>query len=49
MPDKPFLEWEELLSSAARLQSIAPDAVLVGGTKAIDFFLHEVEKQIVSS
>ena len=27
-------EWEELLSSAARLQQILPEAVLVGGTAA---------------
>ncbi|MDR0652914.1 MAG: hypothetical protein LBG12_06360 [Synergistaceae bacterium] len=33
MDDKSFT-WEELLSSAARLQRILPDAVLVGGTAA---------------
>ncbi len=31
-PDDP--EWERLLSSAARLQEILPEAVLVGGTAA---------------
>ena len=36
MPRDParFPEWERLLSSAARLQQIVPDAVLVGGTAA---------------
>lgn len=34
MPNKnpPLPEWEKLLSSAAHLQQILPDAVLVGGT-----------------
>ncbi len=32
--DEPFPEWEVVLSSAARLQQILPDAVLVGGTAA---------------
>ena len=27
-------DWEAVLSSAARLQEILPDAVLVGGTAA---------------
>lgn len=27
-------DWERVLSSAARLQRILPDAVLVGGTAA---------------
>jgi len=30
----PLPDWELLLSSAARLQRILPDAVLVGGTAA---------------
>jgi len=30
--DKPLPEWEKLLSSAAHLQQIIPEAVLVGGT-----------------
>lgn len=32
MSQKPLPDWEEVLSSAARLQGILPDAVLVGGT-----------------
>ena len=34
-------EWEEVLRAAARLQSIVPDAVLVGGTAA-EFAHHRV-------
>lgn len=34
MPTNDLPEWERLLSSAARLQRILPDAVLVGGTAA---------------
>lgn len=30
----PLPDWELVLSSAARLQRILPDAVLVGGTAA---------------
>jgi len=32
---KPLPEWERVLSSAARLQRILPDAVLVGGTASV--------------
>ena len=32
MPEEPI--WEDLLSSASRLQKILPGAVLVGGTAA---------------
>ena len=32
--DEPLPEWEQVLSAAARLQQIFPDAVLVGGTAA---------------
>ena len=32
--DEPFPDWETVLSAAARLQRILPDAVLVGGTAA---------------
>lgn len=32
MPKNTQPEWELVLSSAARLQRILPDAVLVGGT-----------------
>jgi hypothetical protein len=34
MPPGEFPKWERLLSSAARLQKILPEAVLVGGTAA---------------
>ena len=33
-PIAPLPDWERVLSSAARLQQILPDAVLVGGTAA---------------
>lgn len=33
-------EWENVLSSAARLQSILPDAVLVGGTASAIYARH---------
>jgi len=33
-------EWERVLSSAARLQSILPDAVLVGGTASAIYARH---------
>ncbi len=29
---KPLPEWERVLSAASRLQTIVPDAILVGGT-----------------
>ena len=32
--DEPIPDWETVLSAAARLQQILPDAVLVGGTAA---------------
>jgi len=32
MPEKTLPEWERVLSSAARLQQLLPNAVLVGGT-----------------
>ena len=34
MPNNIYPEWERLLSAAARLQKILPDAVLVGGAVA---------------
>jgi hypothetical protein len=34
MSDKSLPEWEALLSSAARHQTILPDAGFVGGTAA---------------
>ena len=42
MPDTPLPEWEALLASAAHLQRIVPEAVLVGGTAAASFAHHRV-------
>ena len=42
MPNTPLPEWEALLSSAARLQRIVPEAVLVGGTAAASFAHHRI-------
>ena len=42
MPDTPLPDWEALLSSAAHLQRIVPEAVLVGGTAAASFAHHRV-------
>lgn len=42
MQNKPLPEWENLLSSAARLQRIVPGAVLVGGTAAATYAHHRV-------
>jgi len=40
MPSKPLPDWEALLSSAARLQSVLPEAVLVGGTAVATYAHH---------
>ena len=42
MPNMPLPDWEALLSSAAHLQRIVPEAVLVGGTAAASFAHHRV-------
>lgn len=42
MPADTIPPWEELLSSAARLQKIVPGAVLVGGTAAAAYAHHRV-------
>ena len=42
MPSEPLPEWEALLSSAAHLQRIVPEAVLVGGTAAASFAHHRI-------
>ena len=42
MPNESLPEWEALLSSAAHLQRILPEAVLVGGTAAASFAHHRV-------
>jgi hypothetical protein len=42
MSDKQIPAWERLLSSAARLQRLVPDAVLVGGTAAAIYAHHRI-------
>ena len=42
MSNETWPDWEEVLSSAARLQSIFPDAVLVGGTAAAIHVSHRI-------
>ena len=42
MNNKEMFTWEDLLSSAARLQKIIPEAVLVGGTAAAIYAHHRV-------
>ncbi len=43
MPSKtPLPEWERVLSAAARLQQIIPDAVLTGGTAAAVYTRHRL-------
>ena len=42
MPNEPLPEWEALLSSAAHLQRIVPETVLVGGTAAASFAHHRI-------
>lgn len=42
--DEPLPDWEEILSAAARLQRILPDAVLVGGTAAAIHAEHRLSR-----
>jgi len=42
MPNDTLPDWEQVLSSAARLQRILPDAVLVGGTAAALYAEHRL-------
>ena len=42
--DEPLPDWEEVLSAAARLQRILPDAVLVGGTAAAIHAEHRLSR-----
>jgi hypothetical protein len=42
MPKNTWADWERVLSSAARLQRILPDAVLVGGTAASIHAQHRI-------
>jgi hypothetical protein len=44
MPSANLPEWEEVLSSAARLQRILPQAVLVGGTAAAIYARHRLSR-----
>ena len=41
---KPLPDWEQVLSAATRLQTILPDAVLVGGTAAAVHAGHRFSK-----
>jgi hypothetical protein len=42
MPNATLPEWEQVLSAAARLQRLLPDAVLVGGTAAALYARHRL-------
>lgn len=42
MPNDTLPEWERVLSAAAHLQRIVPDAVLVGGTAAAVYARHRL-------
>ncbi|MBI3959252.1 MAG: nucleotidyl transferase AbiEii/AbiGii toxin family protein [Chloroflexi bacterium] len=42
MPTDTLPEWEQVLSSAARLQRILPETVLVGGTAAVLYAQHRL-------
>ena len=42
MPKSTLPDWERVLSSAARLQQILPDAVLVGGTASALYARHRL-------
>lgn len=42
MPNVTLPDWEDVLSSAARLQRILPDAVLVGGTASALYAEHRM-------
>jgi len=44
MPSDTGADWERVLSCAARLQQILPDAVLVGGTAAAVYAHHRYSK-----
>ena len=43
----PLPDWEKVLSSAARLQHLLPDAVLVGGTAAAIHATHRLSRDAV--
>lgn len=42
MPSDTWADWEQVLSSAAHLQRILPEAVLVGGTAAALYAEHRL-------
>lgn len=42
MPNDTLPDWEDVLSSAARLQRTFPDAVLVGGTASALYAKHRL-------
>ena len=42
MPQNTLPDWERVLSSAARLQNLLPDAVLVGGTASALYAEHRI-------
>ena len=44
MSESNLPEWEQLLSAAAHLQEILPDATLVGGTAVAIFARHRVSR-----
>ena len=44
MSESTLPEWEQLLSAAAHLQEILPDATLVGGTAVAIFAQHRVSR-----
>jgi hypothetical protein len=44
MSEKELPDWEDVLSSAARLQQIVPGTVLVGGTAAATFAKHRLSR-----
>ncbi len=44
MSERNLPEWEQLLSSAAHLQEILPDATLVGGTAVAIFAQHRLSR-----
>lgn len=44
MPNVDLPDWERVLSAASRLQSLLPDAVLVGGTAAALYAGHRLSR-----
>lgn len=44
MSESNLPEWEQLLSAAAHLQEILPDATLVGGTAVAIFAQHRLSR-----